>query len=311
MLPNTPLSQILSQALLSTYNERQITTMALSHQQLSPAMVPSNTYLQGPPPPDTAKYTNTPCVHKNVTYVKCASDAAQCYRRITYDRNHLLSNQETNPSVIRKVRKTLFTDHIWGQHHGCHPKTCSPVNHLGTQHKIKVITTNRPHKAHDQLHRHPILITLVDETSQYNHPPHISPSHTSPAPADVVDNAIPLPLLETPDMKPSDKDHHPKSPGHGSTYYSDHDLTGDNIQLAEPKSIPILITNAETHNIYEKGTHPTCLIKITPTCELKIRQFSACLLNVRSIGTDQKAALIRDYIQQEYIDCAAFTETWL
>ena len=137
------------------------------------------------------------------------------------------------------------------------------------------------------------------------------PPHTNAAPTDDVDNAILLPLLETPDIKHYDNDHHPELPDHATTYNSDYDFTGDNILLAEPNSIPILITNAETRDINEKGIHPTCLIKIAPICKPKTRQLSACLLNVRSIGTDQKATLIRDYIQQEDIDCAAFTETWL
>ena len=124
-----------------------------------------------------------------------------------------------------------------------------------------------------------MTVSLVDETSQHNYPPHISPTYHAAA-ADDVTNAILLPLLETPDIEHRENDHHPVSPDHANTYNYDYDDTGDNIQPAEPNSIPILITNAETRDINEKGIHPTCLTKIAPTCKPKTCRLSACLLNV-------------------------------
>ena len=46
-------------------------------------------------------------------------------QRISYDRSTLMAIQgSTACPVPKKLRKNLFHNHIWGQHHGCPPSGC-------------------------------------------------------------------------------------------------------------------------------------------------------------------------------------------
>ena len=158
-------------------------------------------------------------------------------------------------------------------------KTCSSMNHLDIQHKIKIITTNRPHKANDPPHRHPsILITLVDETSHCYYAE--SPFHTELASAVAVDNATCPPLSETPDTQHHGNKHLPGLLDRTDTCISDYEFISGHNQPAGPNSIPILISNAESCNIIKNGIYPPSCTKITPTCAPKTHWLRACLLNV-------------------------------
>ncbi len=43
---------------------------------------------------------------------------------------------------------------------------------------------------------------------------------------------------------------------------------------------------------------------------LSVPRFFTCLLNVRSFGDDKKAQRVKDFVEQEHLDGAVFTETW-
>ena len=72
---------------------------------------------------------------------------------------------------------------------------------------------------------------------------------------------------------------------------------------------PLLPTTKCNHPGY-KASHSN-VTKIAPTPANACLKMNVCLFNIGSIGTNQKATLLKDFVLQEDIHCTIQTETWL
>ncbi len=85
----------------------------------------------------------------------------------------------------------------------------------------------------------------------------------------------------------------------------------DDLSIISPTAqIPVLITKRTPHSGDNVKPPPPILRPVQPSSPQSTKMFHVCLLNVRSFGDDRKAGRVRDFVEQEHLDCAVFTETW-
>ena len=74
-------------------------------------------------------------------------------------------------------------------------------------------------------------------------------------------------------------------------------------------SIPVLITKCTPCPTDSVKPPPPTICSVQSTPPQCTKMFHMCLLNVRSFGDDKKAGRVKDFVEQEHLDGAVFTET--
>ncbi len=77
-----------------------------------------------------------------------------------------------------------------------------------------------------------------------------------------------------------------------------------------PSPIQVITMPRQAKCPEQSNSKPHNISAVRPAPTQSTKMFHMCLLNVRSLGDDNKAGRIRDFVVHENLDGAVFTETW-